>query len=129
MEAMLEHPEHTPTGRALRAALLTLRLFDEWMALGAIVAEGASPIVRTTRAAVDAVPEDGDLQFHLTRIVDGILMLREPDASAVLPRVVALAELYAQRGESALAGDVRALVVAHGHGAPQRISAPTEALA
>lgn len=129
LEAMTEHPVRSAESRALHASLLTLRLFDEWMSLGAIVAEGTTPIVRATRSAVDALHEDSDLQFLLSRIVDGMLMLRDPDATAVLPRLAALAELYAHRGETALAADVRVTVGSHAPGAAPRISAPTEAMA
>lgn len=129
LEAMTKHAEPTKEFRALRAALLTLRLFDEWMSLGTLVADGAAPIVRATRADIDALHDDSDLHFALSRIVDGILMLREPDASPVLPRLAALAELYGQRAERALADSIRDELTRFAAGATVRISSPTEALA
>ena len=128
-EAMTQHAQPSREYRALHAALLTLRLFDEWMQLGSLVAEGATPIMRTTRETVDALHEDGDLQFMLGRIIEGIQMLREPDATAVLPRLAALEELYTTRGESILAADVRDTLARHAAGAPVRVSGPREAVA
>ncbi len=128
LEAMINRDERSAEGRALRASLLTLRLFDEWVLIGAVVADGASPSVRATRAAVDALHEDADLHFVLTRVVDGILMLRDADANAVLPRLAALADLYSQRGATALAADIRDVLGIFTPGERARISAPTEAI-
>ncbi len=129
LEAMTNHPEQSAESRALHASLLTLRLVDEWMLLGAVVAEGASPMMRATRATVAALHEDSDLQYLLTRIVDGVLMLRDSDAHAVLPRLAALAELFRTRGAIGLADDVDRLAGNSTSGSPQRVSAPTEAMA
>lgn len=109
LEAMIEQPESSAKARALRASLLTLRLFDEWALRGAVVTEGNTSMLRATSAAVDAVQEDGDLQSLLTRIIDGMLTLRDFPSSSLLPRLAALADLYAQRGEHMLAADVRLL--------------------
>jgi len=128
LEAMTEHREHSPEGRELRASLLTLRLFDEWLLLGSLVVEGSSPMLRATRIAVDALRDDGELQSVLGRIVDGILMVRNPDAAAVLPRLAPLADLFESRGATALAEDVRRLLGAQDT-PPLRVSAPSEAVA
>lgn len=129
LEAMTEYPAQSAEWRALHASLLTLRLFDEWMLLGAVVAEGASPMMRATRGAVDALHEDSELQYHLARVVDGVLMLRDADARAVLPRLAALAELLRTRGATALASDIDQVVGNSTPGSPRRVSAPTEAMA
>ncbi len=126
LEAMIEQREQSIQARALRASFLTLRLFDEWMLQGAMVTDGTSPMLRATRAAVEGLQDDGDLQYLLGRIVDGMLMLRDSHPSAVLPRLAALADLFARRGQPALAADIDLLV-----GSPAvlaaRASAPTEA--
>lgn len=109
LEALSEYTAPSASYRAVLAGLLTLRLFDQWRSLGPIVADGRAPIVRATRGAVGAV-EDSDLQFLLTRIVDGMLMLRESDANAVQLRLAALADHYAQRGALALEADVRQMI-------------------
>lgn len=128
LEAMIELPEQSAQSRVLRASLLTLRLYDEWMLEGAMVTDAASPMLRATRAAVEGLPDDGDFRLLLARILDGMLMLRDSQPSAVLPRLAALADLFAQRGEPALAADIRLLI-----GSPAvpsaRESAPSEAVA
>lgn len=128
-ESMLQHTERSAQWRALRASLLTLRLVDEWMLLGVVVADGNTAIVRATRSAVNALHDDSDLQFLLTRVVDGILMLRDADTSAVTPRLAALAELYTQRGASGLAADIRQSAGSALPVAAARDASPTEAMA
>jgi len=129
LEAMRSVPTTSAEYRALHAALLTLRLFDAWSTVGAVVVSADAPALRATRAAVDAAPEDPDLQHALSRVVDGIAMLGEPGASALLPRLTALATLYRERGVSMLADDVSAIVDGVASGAHARISAPVEVMA
>jgi hypothetical protein len=129
LEAMIEQPEQSAHSRGLRASFLTLRLFDEWALRGAAVMEDSTPMRGATSAAVDALQDDRDLQALLTRIVDGMLTLRDLPPSGVLPRVAALAELYAQRGEHALAADIRLLAGAAAPSLATRESAAAEVVA
>lgn len=129
LEAMIELPELSAHSRGLRASFLTLRLFDEWTLRGAAVTDGNSPMLRATSAAVDALQDDRELQLLLTRIVDGMLTLRDLPPSGVLSRVAALADLYTQRGEHPLAADVRLLAGASTPSEAARESAASEVVA
>lgn len=129
LESMMEHTEPSAEWRALRASLLTLRLVDEWMLSAAVIADGNTAIARATRAAVNALHEDSDLQFLLTRVVDGILMPRDADANAVTPRLAALAELYTQRRASGLAADIRQFTGSALPVTAASTASPTEAMA
>ena len=105
-----------PAFRSARAALLTLRLLDHWMMLGAAMAEPDSSALRETRAAVDATAADalashastGDTEMRdaLGGIIDAIVALGAPDAQPVLPRLHALGVLLEHRGLPAQAADV-----------------------
>lgn len=113
LEAMNNHASQSAEYRALYASWLTLRLFDAWSTLGSLVADDDAPAFVATRSTVAAASEDHDLQLALSRIIEGIHTLREPDVAAVLPRVAALGALYAERGAAVLAADVEALVLHH----------------
>lgn len=96
--------------RADHASFLTLRLFDEWMLSGGLVADAAFLSHAETVKAIDAVSEDGETKTVLQRIAEAITMLHDPDAQPVLPRVFALGTLLEHRGRFAEAADVFATV-------------------
>lgn len=98
--------------KPLEAAFLTLRVLDQWMWLGVEVADPTSQVLGAAKAAVqEAMKEDKEVATSLGGILDAIVLLQEPDAQPVLPRVFALGGLYEARGALALAADVYAVVV------------------
>lgn len=103
-----------PEGESLyvgsQASLLSLRLLDHWIALGAELADVAATAHRAAREAVQAMTADIEWRSSLASIIDAIEAIQEPDAQPVLPRVYALAMLLEQRGLLAAAGDVYATV-------------------
>ncbi len=106
LEATLQRPEDSPDRTALQAAFLTLRLLDHWMALGAEIAEPTGQATAATREAVQGVTDDVESRTALTGIIDAIVMLQDPDAQPLLPRVFAYGGLLEHRGALALAADV-----------------------
>jgi len=103
-----------PEGESLyvgsQASLLSLRLLDHWVALGAELADVAATAHRAARESVQAMTADVEWRSSLASIIDAIEAIQEPDAQPVLPRVYALAMLLEQRGLLAAAGDVYATV-------------------
>lgn len=93
-----------------QASLLTLRLLDHWITLGAELADVAATAHRAARESVQAMTTDIEWRTSLSSIIDAIEAIQEPDAQPVLPRVYALAMLLEQRGLLAAAGDVYATV-------------------
>lgn len=110
LEAMDALPAADAGRQPLEAAFLTLRLLDHWMALGATIAEPTGQALSASRAAVEKAGGDPESQVSLRGIIDAMVMLQEPDAQPLLPRVFAFAGLLEQRGALALAGDVYATV-------------------
>lgn len=88
------------------AAFLTLRLFDEWMASGPLLADPEFPAHAAARRAVTDLAQDVEMQTALQRILDAVTMLHDADAQPVLPRIYALGGLLEHRGSSAMACDV-----------------------
>lgn len=113
LEAAASLPERSPARDAHQAGFLTLRLLDEWVSLGGLVSEATSQSQKATRAAVEAISGDGEVQTALTRIVDAVMMLHDADAQPVLPRVFAYGSLLEHRGQITLAADVYATVSRH----------------
>ncbi|MBX3174321.1 MAG: hypothetical protein KF709_07900 [Gemmatimonadaceae bacterium] len=83
-----------------------LRLFDEWMQSGGLVAAPEFPSHAAATRAIDRIPGDEESRLALGRVAEAITMLHEPDAQPVLPRVYALGALLEQRGRFAEAADV-----------------------
>ncbi len=96
----------TPAGATAQAAFLTLRLVDEWVTSGVLIADANIAVHTATVAAIDAAGHDTEVQSALRRIVEGIVLLGEPDAQPMLPRVYAFGSLLELRGEFVLAADV-----------------------
>jgi tetratricopeptide (TPR) repeat protein len=110
LELMAAAPEGEPVYIGSQASLLSLRLLDHWMALGAELADVAATAHRAARESVQAMTSDVEWRTSLASIIDAIEAIQEPDAQPVLPRVYALAMLLEQRGLLAAAGDVYATV-------------------
>jgi tetratricopeptide (TPR) repeat protein len=106
LEAMASQPETAPAREALQAGFLTLRLLDEWISLGGMIAEADSQVHTATRTAVEMMTDDVEARTALGRIIEAITMLHDPDAQPVLPRVFAYGSLLEHRGQFALAADV-----------------------
>lgn len=96
--------------RACTASFLTLRLFDEWMLSGGLVADAGFLSHAETVKAIDAITDDGETKTALARVAEAITMLHDPDAQPVLPRVFALGTLLEHRGRFAEAADVFATI-------------------
>jgi hypothetical protein len=105
LEAMERHATVAAEQQPLEAAFLTLRLFDEWIASGAMIAEPVGQALTATRKAVERIGQDSETRTSLQGIVDAIVMLQEPDAQPVLPRIFAYAGLLERRGALVLAAD------------------------
>ena len=110
LAAASRQPAKSPERAALEAAFLTLRLLDEWIASGGMLADPLFPAHAATRTAVEALSHDTETQLVLWRVIDAITTLHDPDAQPVLPRVYAYAGLLERRGELRLAADVYATV-------------------
>lgn len=110
LEAIAAQPEAAPTRDALQAGFLTLRLLDEWVSLGGMIADADSQVHTATRTAVEMVDADVEARTALNRILEAITMLHDPDAQPVLPRVFAYGSMLEHRGQFALAADVFAAV-------------------
>lgn len=121
LDALVDRASDVTASRALRAGLLTLRLFDEWITAGAFVVNPSSPALRATRSAIEELRDDVDLHRALTRVLDAIEMLQDPDPVPVLPRLAAYAELLRNRGEQRLADDI----VREAGPGTHRVSGPT----
>jgi hypothetical protein len=112
LEAMDRLPETDSGRKPLEAAFLTLRVLDSWMWLGVEVASPTSQVLTSAKTAVQAATkEDSEAAAALSGILESVVLLQEPDAQPVLPRVFALGGLYEQRGAVSLAGDVYSTVV------------------
>jgi len=112
LEAMDRMPEGDAARKPMEAAFLTLRVLDQWMWLGTDVSDPTSQVLTAAKTAVQtATKEDAEVASALNGILEAIVLLHEPDAQPVLPRVFALGGLYEQRGATALAGDVYSSVV------------------
>jgi len=107
---MANAPERSALHDGAHAALLTLRLFDHWLALGSDLAEPNASAYRAARDAVLALEGDPEMRAALLSILNAVAALQEPDAQPVLPRVYALGGLIERRGMLAEAGDVYATV-------------------
>jgi tetratricopeptide (TPR) repeat protein len=110
LSAIAEQPESSAARDAYQAAFLTLRLFDEWIVSGELVADPGFQAHTVTREAVSALTHDAETQTALRRILDAIVALQEPDAQPVLPRLFAYGGLLEHRGAMALAADVYATI-------------------
>jgi tetratricopeptide (TPR) repeat protein len=110
LELMAGAPEGESLYVGSQASLLSLRLLDHWIALGAELADVAATAHRAARESVQAMTTDVEWRTSLSSIIDAIEAIQEPDAQPVLPRVYALAMLLEQRGLLAAAGDVYATV-------------------
>lgn len=113
--AFLEQMEAAPTARErdeAKAAFLTLRLLEQWIALGATL---ATPKGRAHAAAASAVKQvtSPPVAEVLQYILRGILMLREPDPQPFLGRVHGLGESLEAEGAFAAAAECYALVTRH----------------
>jgi hypothetical protein len=98
---------------ALRAGFLSLRLFDAWIVRGADVVRAGTQQLTATRTAVFAITDDGEARDALVRVLDAMVMLQDPDAQPVLPRLMNYAALLDARGQTALATDVYRAVARH----------------
>lgn len=103
---MAAQPEKAAARKALEAGFLTLRILDEWMLVGGMVADTESQTYTATKAAIDAVKDDTETRVALGRVLEAVMMLYEPDAQPVLPRVFAYGSMLEHRGQLALASDV-----------------------
>lgn len=106
LETMARSSATSPQHPSAHATLLTLRLLDHWMTLGAALASPDATAHRATRLAVNALVFDPELRGTLGAVLDAIASLHEPDAQPLLPRVHALGLLLEGRGLHAQAGDV-----------------------
>lgn len=106
LEAADALPADAPDRLSYTASFLTLRLFDEWMASGALLADPEFPAHAAARTAVAALSQDTEVQTSLQRILDAVTMLHDPDAQPVLPRLYAFGGLLEHRGAAAMACDV-----------------------
>lgn len=106
LEAIAALPEKSAGRKALEAGFLTLRHLDEWMKVGSLVADADSQAYQATKAAIDAIRDDTETRTALHRILEAAMMLYEPDAQPVLPRVFAYGSMLEHRGQLALAADV-----------------------
>jgi tetratricopeptide (TPR) repeat protein len=112
LEAADRLPESSAGRKPLEAAFLTLRVLDQWMWLGMEVADPTSQVLTAAKSSVQAAAkDDAEAAAALGGILDAIVMLQEPDAQPVLPRVFALGRLYEARGALSLAADVYGAVV------------------
>ena len=114
--ALLERMERATTARErdeATATFLTLRLLEQWLALGALL---ASPKGRAHAAATAAVKRVAtpEVAEPLRFILRGVLMLRDPDAQPFLRRVYGLGESLEGEGAFAAAGECYGLVTRHG---------------
>lgn len=110
LEAVALQAEGAPSREAFQAGFLTLRLLDEWISLGGMIADPDSQAHSATKAAVELVREDSETRITLLRILEAITMLHDPDAQPVLPRVFAYGSMLEHRGHLMLAADVYATV-------------------
>jgi len=106
LESMTAAPEGSTPHASARAAFLTLRLLDHWVALGTDLSTDDSSAHRAAREAVDAIETDAEMRASLGSIIDAIVALHEPDAQPLLPRVYAFGKLTEQRGQMSQAADV-----------------------
>jgi tetratricopeptide (TPR) repeat protein len=110
-EALGEGPESSPTHRAAKAGLLTLRLVDHWVLAGASMVEPESVSVRSVRQAIMTIPANDPQREVLLGLVNTMQTLREVDLQPLLPRVFAYAGILERRGELEMAADVYESVV------------------
>jgi hypothetical protein len=110
LELMSTAPETAVVHRGSQASFLTLRLLENWIALGEDLAMPESSAQQAARGAVDALSDDEELRASLGSVIDALVALREPDPQPVLPRVYALGKLYEQRGLMPQAADVYSTV-------------------
>jgi tetratricopeptide (TPR) repeat protein len=110
LELMAHAPEGDAVHRGSQASFLTLRLLENWIALGADLATPVSSAHRAACDAVSALSDDDELRAALGSVTDAIAALQEPDPQPVLPRVYALGKLYEQRGLMPQAADVYSTV-------------------
>ena len=113
LETMASAPEQSPLHDGAYATLLTLRLFDHWMALGHEMADPSVTAHRMARESVASIEGDAEMHAALLSILNAIEALQEPDAQPVLPRVYALGGLIERRGFLANAGDIYDTVAKH----------------
>lgn len=113
METMASSLEGTPIHHGAHAALLTFRLLDQWIALGAELATPDNSTHRAAREAATTLRGDDEMRAALGSIIDAIVALQEPDAQPLLPRVFALGKLLEQRGLVAQASDIYSTVTRH----------------
>lgn len=96
--------------RGSLASFLTLRLLENWIALGADLASADSSAQGAARDAVGTLVDDEELRASLGSVIDSLVALQEPDPQPVLPRVYALGKLFEQRALMPQAADVYATV-------------------
>lgn len=106
LEAADALPESSPERASYTASFLTLRLFDEWMTSGSMLADPEFPAHAAARAAVAGLEGDPEIRTSLQRVLDAVTMLHDPDAQPVLPRLYAFGGLLEHRGAAAMACDV-----------------------
>jgi tetratricopeptide (TPR) repeat protein len=110
LSAIAEQPESSAARDAYQAAFLTLRLFDEWVLSGELSADPSFQSHAATRDAVNALTDDPETRTALSRIIDAIVALQEPDPQPVLPRLFAYGALLEHRGAMPAAADVFATI-------------------
>jgi tetratricopeptide (TPR) repeat protein len=110
LELMSIAPETSVAHRGSQASFLTLRLLENWIALGEDLAMPESSAQQAARSAVGALSDDEELRASLGSVIDAVSALQQPDPQPVLPRVYALGKLYEQRGLMPQAADVYSTV-------------------
>ena len=110
LSAAADQPESSAARATYQAAFLALRLLDEWIASGAMIADPQFQSHVVTREAVSELSHDPETRSALDRIIDAMVALQDPDAQPVLPRIFAYGSLLEHRGAMLLAADVFATV-------------------
>ncbi|MBX6331703.1 MAG: hypothetical protein IRY91_07640 [Gemmatimonadaceae bacterium] len=112
-EALAGMSEESADWSATSAGLVTLRLFDAWVAEGARVVAADSWSLRAVREAIAAIDGRSSIRALLRSVVDAMEAARTPRVATVAPRLMAYARALQFDAKWELAADVYETVISH----------------
>lgn len=107
--------EDVPEWRATKAGLVTLRLFDSWVADGWCAVEPSTWTARAVRESVREVESPSVVRSILTSVLDAMESSPGVRVAVVAPRLMAYGRALQFEGRWSLAADVYRTVIAHAH--------------
>jgi tetratricopeptide (TPR) repeat protein len=112
-EQLAELVNDSAEWRSVSAALVTLRLFDSWMADGAKSVSDDAPGLNAVRDQIAAMDLRDSTRGLLSSIVEAMVIAEQPRIVTVAPRLMAFARALQHGAKWRLAADIYRTVLAY----------------